>query len=301
MQNSTEVTYSVKNLDDTTSVEDFYNHFMALLSDPTKLRLTIDFSLLTFVPPQAVLAILCATRLWKLHKHEIVTLIVKPEVQRYLERLDFFKVGADFLTPQFSLTGEFRRSDENKTLVEIMNISSTPEQNALDLYHISGRVRKILGSWLADRTTTTCTLLNEIVENVIHSNDIAFATVQRYQKKKGSGSNIHIGVADLGIGVEASLRPKFPDIGKGSDYLLHSLKLSVSSRLENGGIGLYRVYGIVKDGQGTLLIRSQGSMLQFYGGENYDYWDNLPIIPGTQVFIKLWGGHPEWQELLSNP
>jgi hypothetical protein len=155
----------------------------------------------------------------------------------------------------------------------------------------------MLGRVENDRIKATCDLLNVVVENITHSRDIGYVLMQLYQII--DGYRVHIGIVDMGMGIPATLRIRYPDIGSEAKYLLKALEMGVTSRVGMGGLGLFNVERIVRGQQGGLTIRAGSSMLQIAGGRVH-LRDDLTFIPGTQVYINVWGNHESsaWKYLL---
>jgi len=158
----------------------------------------------------------------------------------------------------------------------------------------------LLGRVTPERMGAACTLLSEVTQNVTHSGSQGYVLMQLY--KAGNGRRVHIAVGDIGRGIPDSLRKKYPQVGQSSDYLKKSLESGITSRDIGNGLGLYQVQHLVRNGGGTLTIRSDTAMLQIYEGKVYQ-WDNLTRVPGTQVFITIWGRHEkgDWNYLLPMP
>lgn len=143
------------------------------------------------------------------------------------------------------------------------------------------------------------TLISEISSNVTHSFDQGFALIQRYRSHTSArlGSSVIVAIADLGIGIQASLKDKTQDLRlhdsrplrTGSDFILRALDLGVTRRAEIGGLGLSRVKMIVEEWQGSLFIRSFSSRVLFANNRMY-VWDDLVEVPGTQVIITVGEG-----------
>lgn len=293
------------NFSDTEATESFYKQILPVIESSDCGELCLDFSRVGFFTPEAVLSLICTARLWHHYKNSRVSLILQPEVYSYFERINLFQVCQDYLTtpalqspPEFA--AGYNQANAGRTFLEVTPVSSEPEKNASELYQISDRAKKILTSWALERVSPIVTLLHEVIENVMHSGDKGFVFMQRRpDRASGGGSRIQIGIADLGIGIQASLETRYPNLGGGSAYLAHAVRAGVTSRPEGdvGGLGLYNVHKILQGGMGKLIIRSNSSMLLLYEGRNYPY-DNLAAVPGTQIYITIWGRHLDWQQLL---
>ena len=286
-------------------IESFYHQVVdALQGGQAREAIHCDLSVVSFVPPEGILALVSAARLWYLvtgypiHLHNL-----RPDVHRYLERMDLFSQCGNWIRVAQELADADRlsRSTASQRLLEVLPIASEETQNAQDVTDALARASLILMSWFAadaDAVTRLLTMLSEITTNVVHSLDRGFAVMQRYRDNDAVafGSQVTIAVGDLGIGIQTSLRRKenFPrNLGhqpreSGSDYILHALELGVTSRDTVGGMGLYRVRTLVHGWNGSLRIRSARSAVRI-SGSAVDVADDLAEIPGTQVVISVRG------------
>jgi len=233
--------------------------------------------------------------------HAVEWQLENEDTLRYLERMDVFSVFADCVTAP-ALPSDLWSRGSSGNLMEVRTLSDELEQNSLnDVPHILAIAQDLLlGRVTAERMGAACTLLSEVTQNVTHSGSQGYALMQLY--KVGNGRRVHIAVGDTGLGIADSLRRKYPQVGQSSDYLKKSLESGITSRDIGNGLGLYQVQHLVRNGGGTLTIRSDTAMLQIYEGKVYQ-WDNLTRIPGTQVFITIWGRHEkgDWNYFLPMP
>lgn len=286
--------------------EDLYSQVASLCSTNRMQLLQIDMSAVSFVSVDGLLALVCIARLWHRCSGDIVVLQhVDPKVHRYLERMDLFTHCNAWLEQDRILTDHerFDRKPNSERLLEITPIPSDESLNATAVQAALQRIRTILDSSTsrdANAVRQLYTMLSEVAQNVVHSLDQGFAIVQRYRQPLGSSLvqnyRVMISVADLGIGIEESLRrnprslkqdPKTPLLS-GSDYIIKALDVGVTSRNSSGGIGLYQVRKLVQEWQGILTIRSQRSRVQITG-DRITRTDGLAEIPGTQVTIEVLG------------
>jgi len=282
-------------------LENFYDAFVPQLMQGDEGAI-FELSNLTFFPPEALLSLVCASRLWHtMTGHAVEWRVENEDTLRYLERMDVLSVFEDCVAAP-ALPSDLWTRGSSGNLMEIRTLSDDLEQNSLnDVPHVMAIAQDLLlGRVTADRMGAACTLLSEVTQNVTHSGSQGYALMQLY--KAGSGRRVHIAVGDTGRGIPESLRGKYPHVGQPSDYLRKSLESGVSSRANGNGLGLYQVQHLVRNGGGTLTIRSDTAMLQIYEGKVYQ-WDNLTRIPGTQVFITIWGRHEkgDWNYLLPMP
>lgn len=294
--------FALPHLNGFQDLEKFYDLFIPQLMQDSVRGAVLELYNLSFFPPEALMSLICASRLWHtMTGHAVEWRLENEDTLRYLERMDVFAVFGDCIaTP--ALPSDLWSRGSSGNLMEIRTLSSEPEQNNLiDVPHILSVAKDLLlGRVSAERMGSACTLLSEVSQNVTHSGSQGYALMQVY--KAGNGRRIHIAVGDTGRGIPDSLRGKYPHIGQPSDYLKKSLESGVSSRASGNGLGLYQVQHLVRNGGGTLTIRSDTAMLQIYEGKVYR-WDNLTRIPGTQVFITIWGRHEkgDWNYLLPSP
>lgn len=280
-------------------LETFYIDLINSLKNSDSEGATFDLRATDFFPPEALLSLAVLSRLWNKKTGQPVTWkLDNQETICYLERMDVFSVFANSILPPKLPTTLWSRASSNN-LMELQSLSADPQQNNLvDVPKIVSIVRDLLlGRVSPSHLSAAGTLLSEVAQNVVHSGNQGFTLSQIYHA--GRGHRAHIGVADLGIGIPASLRAKYPNVGQPSDYLRKALEAGVTSQSTGGGLGLHQVHQLVKNGGGTLTIRSDTAMLQLYNGRFYQ-WDDLAHIPGTQVFLTIWGRHDpgQWNYLL---
>ncbi len=290
------------NLNSITGIEQFYRQAEAVLSTcRPREPLVLDLSWVGFVPPEGIIALVTAARLWHQATGERARLCnLRPEVHRYCERMDVLRQCGTWLEEERTLAEEerFDRAPASSNLLEMHPISSDEDRNSRDVAAAVARAARIIRAWFdADAAAVgrLLTMLSEITSNVVHSRDQGFALMQRYRgDMQHLSSRVTMAVGDLGIGVEASLRAKaraHPNgvrLESGSGYILHALQLGVTSRDTAGGMGLYQVRSLVEEWRGSLVIRSGRSMVRV-SAEEIETWDELADIPGTQVTITVQG------------
>jgi len=293
------------NLSASPSIEQFYGQVKSALTKCPQIDpLVVDLSWVGFVPPEGIIALVTAARLWH-GATGCPTLLhnLRPDVHAYLERMDVFSQCGAWLQEERALVeGErFDRSRASSNLLEVLPIAGEEEQNAQDVTVAVTRARQIVDTWFDADTAAVgrlLTMLSEVTSNVVHSRDSGSAVIQRYRAgdARQLGSRVTMAVGDLGIGIEASLcskpshrlKAQAGRLGTGSDYIMHALQLGVTSRSTIGGMGLYQVRSLVEDWQGSLTIRSGGSMVRISAG-GIERSDDLTDIPGTQVTITVKG------------
>lgn len=281
-------------------IEQFYCDFNRFLGDARFQTAVFDMQKIEFLPSEALLSLICASRTWRKTKGTPVEWRTHIRVAQYLERADIIHVLADDIRLSQLPDKRWDRGS-SLSLMEIHELACSPEQNSYDVASVwSATSKLLLGRVSTKQLGSTSTLMSEIAQNVTHSTSTGYALIQSYQI--GKKHRVHIGVVDTGIGIRASLSFKYPDLPHPSDYIRLSFKSGVTSRSDGGGLGLCQVENIVSKDRGALTIRSGTAMVQLYKGKMYQ-WDELENIPGTQVYITMWGQYESklWTYLLQTP
>ncbi|HEY5997734.1 MAG TPA: ATP-binding protein [bacterium] len=158
---------------------------------------------------------------------------------------------------------------------------------------IKGRADLLLVSRLgysglaADRFTVA---MAEICQNAVdHSGSAGVALAQCYLHAAG-GPEIRLAVADVGIGVRASLAPRYAAGFAGTWDDGAALGLAFESGVTgtgdpDRGLGLAAVSNLVRAWGGSLRLRS-GTAARVVGAHPSER-AGLPHFPGTQVSIRL--------------
>ncbi|MDP9469085.1 MAG: hypothetical protein M3Q71_00240 [Chloroflexota bacterium] len=266
--------------------------------------LTLDLSQVSFVPADMLLRLVTVARLW--HRwtgHRTALVGMRSDVHQYLERMNLFSTCGEWVEQEHPLDplGRYGRSRASRTLLEIVPLSADKWQNRRDVTDAVLRAERILTTWFSSNGHGfhhLLTILSEIASNVTHSLDQGFAVIQRYRdpRRSPAGSRVTIAVADLGIGIETSLRRKRARIGldgpgalqSGSGAILQAFQLGVTGRDTIGGLGLARVQSIIEEWRGSLTIRTHQSAVRFEGDAVYPQ-DGLAEVSGTQVTITVRG------------
>jgi signal transduction histidine kinase len=142
-------------------------------------------------------------------------------------------------------------------------------------------------SLAADRFTVA---MAEICQNAVdHSGSPGVALAQCYLHA-GRGPEIRLAVADVGIGVRASLGPRYAEGFPGAWDDRTAIGLSFESGVTGSGdpdrgLGLAAVADLVRAWGGALRLRS-GTAARVVGAHPSER-AGLPRLPGTQVSIRL--------------
>lgn len=139
----------------------------------------------------------------------------------------------------------------------------------------------------ADRFTVA---MAEVCQNVVdHSGSAGVALAQCYLHA-GGGPEIRLAVADVGIGVRASLGPRYADGFPGAWDDRTAIALAFKSGVTGSGdpdrgLGLAAVADLVRAWGGDLRLRS--GMAARVVGAHPSERARLPHFPGTHVSIRL--------------
>jgi signal transduction histidine kinase len=133
------------------------------------------------------------------------------------------------------------------------------------------------------------TVVAEVCTNIFdHSGDSGVVAAQRYTRKQDKRKYVIIAVADIGIGIRASLAKRFRDATRWTHLqsIVNALQKEYSSRPERG-LGLFMVSKIVGKHDGSLHIRSGDARLYLRHRAR-----GIPVgdFPGTQLSISLSAG-----------
>jgi hypothetical protein len=139
----------------------------------------------------------------------------------------------------------------------------------------------------ADRFTVA---MAEVCQNVVdHSGGPGLALAQCYLRA-GGAPEIRLAVADIGIGVRASLAPRYADSTPGAWDDLTAVRLAfrhgvTGSGDPDRGLGLAAVAELVRAWGGKLRLRSGTAACDV--GAHPKVRSGLAAFPGTQVNIRL--------------
>ena len=257
----------------------------------------IDCSQSRFVDPSGVLALL-SIGLSAPYRHERawgLELPREPAVLSWLERCGARRLIDElFIVAGPPRDGDVSPRDQERDPV-LLDLSLVRE--GADIHRavarIKGRAELLLVSRLgysglaADRFTVA---LSEICQNVVdHSGSAGLALAQCYQRAGGE-TEIRLAVADVGIGVRASLAPRYAagHIGTWDDRAAIKLAFQpgvTGSGNPDRGLGLPAVADMVRAWGGALRLRS-GTAACTVGARPSER-AGLAAFPGTQVSIRL--------------
>ncbi len=254
---------------------------------------TIDLSGASFIDPYGMVGLLEIGELCLLEDvRKTVMLPQSAEVNRYLDRMDFFTHAKRY----FSLAGEVpaqrQAGPDSDVLLEITAI-----EKSNDIHYIVGKVRDRAQAILArhlrydERAINGFIVaLSEVCQNIIeHSENKGYVGIQKYHYQSLQKNVVKIAVMDVGIGFRNSLSTRFKlrgDLDAIDRALLHG-----ASRYEDEGRGhgLAAVRRFVEQWQGKLSIRSGTAKLSLIPkwSRGREQERGLIAFPGSQIHILL--------------
>ena len=256
----------------------------------------IDLRDVSFIDPYGMVGLLEIGELCMLEDIKKTILLPRSaEVQRYLERMDFFASARRYFSldpmhvPSPASAGKTADSD---VLLEI-----TPIERANDIHFIVGKVEERAQAILAKHLRYDSRAINgfivalsEICQNIVeHSENKGFVGIQKYRFPSLGKNIVKIAVMDAGIGFRRSLSTRFKL--KGDLEAIEKALLHGASRHEDEGRGhgLAAVRRFAEQWQGRFSIRSGTARLsiipKWARGKEREL--NLTNFPGSQINIIL--------------
>ncbi|MBI5025547.1 MAG: sensor histidine kinase [Nitrospirae bacterium] len=256
----------------------------------------INLQDVTFIDPYGMVGFLEIGELLK--KEGIKKTIILPEseeVQKYLERMDFFKFANRYFNLEPSkpqISGRYLRSSYSDVLLEI-----TPIEKSDDIHYIVGKVKGRANAILKKHLhydekaiNGFIVALSEVCQNIIeHSETKGFVGIQKYHFQNMNKNVVKIAVMDIGVGFRKSLSERFA-LKNDLDAIEKALLHGASRYTEKGrGHGLAAVRRFVNQWNGKLSIRSGTAKLSIipdwaWGKEKEV---KLAYFPGAQINIML--------------
>ncbi len=247
----------------------------------------LDMSQVSFIRPYGVIALLCVARNYHEQTHETLTLRnLQPRVHQYLERVDLFKVGGDYLRADRNLDETWDRKQPNPKLLEL-----TPVSSANGVFTVIGQAERIFSYWLqVSNLHSLISVLSELCSNAYQHSGAppGFVMIQTHEAVTKGQARVRLAICDMGIGVPGSLEKRFGPLGETPlDYLLIAMGGKTSRGTGRGGLGLRIVEKTVGESGGWMWLRSQTAALITDGNGYLTTYRDLPYIPGTQVAVEF--------------
>ena len=263
--------------------EEFYS---LVAGAPPADQYVLDMNTVRFVKPYGVMALVIAIRRLSQRSSRPVFLNnIQGRIHSYLDRMDLFQVGSDWVQTSDVLDEEWLRSDFTPNLLELTTITG-PE----DVETAVARAKRIFSRWLMiPNLGELCIVLSELCANIYqHSGDpLGCVLIQKYGPFRGRVT-VNLAVGDLGRGIRGSLTSQHGEIGQETvDYLREAMHGKTARQSGRGGLGLRRVEQIAASSGGYLWLRSETAAILSRGPDQTQEKTNLISIPGTQVAVAL--------------
>lgn len=251
-------------------------------------RFVLDMRRVGFVKPYGVVALLLAVRrLVELSGRRVTLANIGRQVYSYLERMDLFEVGGDWLVPARGLGEGWDRNPQTPNLLELTTIKG-PQ----DVVTAITRAERVFSRWLrVPDLNGLLRVLSELCANVHqHSGDpLGCVMIQKYEESASGRAVVCVAVGDLGCGVRASLVARHGEMGSEPlDYLRAAMAGRTSRASGRGGLGLRMVEESAKGSDGRLWLRSEtAAVASRASGNSRGHRRELCHVPGTQVAVDL--------------
>jgi len=257
----------------------------------------IDCADLRFADPYGILVLLSIGLSAPYRRGQALGLVLPhdPAVRSWLHRCGARDLLEDFYIvdrPRIADAAEQRGAARDPVLLEVALVREGADVHRA-VARIKARADLLLVSRLgysglaADRFTVA---MAEVCQNVVdHSGGPGLALAQCYLRA-GGAPEIRLAVADVGIGVRASLAPRYADSLPGAWDDRAACRLAFRSGVTGSGdpdrgLGLAAVADLVRAWGGTLRLRSGTAACEV--GARPAERDKLAFFPGTQVNIRL--------------
>lgn len=225
-------------------------------------------------------------RLAVISQQKISIMNIRPDVLKYLERMDFFTIAGSWVESNQLPDEQWSRNPHSPNLLELTVISSQE-----DVTRVVTRAEQIFCPWLKTMDLNRLlTVLSELCANIYqHSGDqYGCAMIQRYEHGLSESVEISLSVGDIGKGIRGSLSTRFPDIGSDPlDFLYEAMQGRSARNTGRGGLGLRQVEEIVRKNTGLLWIRSETAAIASTGSTLHQDETSLAYFPGTQISVRL--------------
>lgn len=261
--------------------------FARFLAIPPGCRLlNFDFSDIKFVRPTGVVALALMIRRIPQEVERIFFTNIHPKIASYLERVDIRDASSGRLVLP-PLENLYSRSAESTSVVALQPIPSEARSHRPARESVFAKLMTILKTWYhADKVSELASVISELLQNIMHSQDVGYVSVQRYWNPFLNMNEVCIAVGDLGLGIHSTLLSagQIPPTMSQSAAISKALEMNVSCR--GGGIGLEVVNDYIKKWNGTLSMRSATGRVTIDNGIPRTE-DRLLYVPGVQVGITV--------------
>ncbi len=274
-------------------VEPVETFFSLVASAPLANQYTIDLAAVDFIRPYGVIALVSAARALFERCGKPVTLAnIREKVHGYLERVDLFMVGEQWLRADKPPTEVFDRDQPTPSLLELTRVTS-----ATDVSTVIAQADRIFSYWLHVRNLRSLlNVLSELCANIYqHSHDAnGVVLIQTHRVVSKNEVHVRVALGDAGRGVQASLQSHFGDLGADSlDYLQAAMGGRTSRKTGRGGLGLRLVEQTVGEDGGYMWLRSGTAAICSHGPGRARGLRDLAPVAGTQLAVDFHAPLPD--------
>ena len=252
----------------------------------------LDMGSVGFAKPYGVTTLLLvARRLAAISGRPVELTNLSKPVQMYLDRMNLFEIGAEWVRPASRLADGWDRNPQTRNLLELTIING-PE----DVLTAITRADRVFSRWLSGSNLgDLLRVLSELCANVHqHSGDPqGCVMIQKYEETVRERTVVCVSVADLGVGVSGSLVARHGEIGyEPLDYLREAMGGRTARPNDRGGLGLRITDQIAHAAGGYLWLRSDTAAILSRNPEPNQStargFRDLARMPGTQVAVELY-------------
>lgn len=271
---------------DIAALESLYSRITAHIHSNTQ---WLDMSQVKFVGPHDVIGlVMCARLIAQQQGYPVQLIEANVNVLQYLKRVNTFLTADQWLLPPEIVSNTHKlQIHHSEHLLELTAI-----RQETDIFAILHRVRQICLPLQVTNLEKILRILSELCQNAFeHSGDThSMVMVQRYLRPVQGKSEVQIAICDMGKGVRRSLLDCHgPFASTTLDYLRAALAGKSARTSGRGGLGLRSIEQIIAEAGGALWFRSENASILSHGSHKHRENNNLALIPGTQVVVKLNG------------
>lgn len=276
--------------DDTTlggSVNDVERFYTLIDQLPPANQYSLDMAGVNFIRSYGAIAMISvARRLAAKSGNPLLLENLQRKVHSYLHFMRVFELGSEFIQAGKALPSPWQPESDTPDQLQLTLVT-----DAASVESIVTRAKQIYGHWLKiSNFGHLLTVISELCANIYqHSGDpMGCVLIQKIQTRTRSRIEVRLAVGDLGIGIRGSLSAHHTDIGNQPlEYLQAAMQGKTARPSGRGGMGLRRVEQFVETVGGYLWLRSETAAILSHGPGQVKTYDNLALVPGTQVAVEL--------------
>lgn len=252
-------------------------------------NVTLGMEKVTFIRPQGtIMLLMICNMIYDKTRNTVRLENLRPDIQAYLERVDFFEFPFAYTESKIPWWKSFSRSVNSSTIVEITAI-----RNPIDSANFKGRINNIIENWFPDRrsySSEVSTAVTEICNNSLEhsrgheSMGECFCLLQKYNHL--DRPEIAIAIGDIGVGIRHHLQYRYDGLYDSDVACIKKVLDGLSGRLDgSGGMGIPFIRKTVHNYGGYFTIRSGRGVVEVYDYiKDYEFQNSFP---GTQSLLIL--------------